>query len=66
MTKRWKFEVVFSREAGDSGYTVECLTVPGCITQSETIEGGFENIGCALQISLPDNWEDAVPADVAS
>lgn len=32
----------------DGGYVVECLNLPGCMSQGETVEEAVENIGEAL------------------
>jgi predicted RNase H-like HicB family nuclease len=46
-----RFTVIFEKEE-EGGYHVFCPTLPGCHTQSETIEEGLENIREAIQIYI--------------
>jgi predicted RNase H-like HicB family nuclease len=32
----------------DGGYVVECVNLPGCMSQGETVEEAFDNIGEAI------------------
>ena len=32
----------------DGGYVVQCLNLPGCMSQGETVEEAFDNIGEAI------------------
>jgi predicted RNase H-like HicB family nuclease len=50
-----RFTVIFEKEE-EGGYHVFCPTLPGCHTQSETIEEGVRNIREAIELyieSLP-------------
>ncbi len=42
-----RYTVIFEKEA-EGGYHVFCPTLPGCHTQSETIEEGVANIREAI------------------
>ncbi len=44
-----RFTVIFEKEEG-GGYHVFCPTLPGCHTQSETIEEGIQNIREAIEL----------------
>ncbi len=46
-----RFTVIFEKEA-EGGYHVFCPTLPGCHTQSETIEEGVENIREAIGLYI--------------
>ena len=46
-----RYTVIFEKEA-EGGYHVFCSTLPGCHTQSETIEEGVENIREAIELCL--------------
>ena len=64
--KRWsilmthRFTVIFERES-EGGYHVFCPTLPGCHTQSETIEEGDRNIREAIQLYIESLIEDGLP-----
>lgn len=58
MTRR--FTVIFEKE-DEGGYHVFCPTLPGCHTQSETIEEGVENIRAAMQLYVETLIEDGLP-----
>jgi predicted RNase H-like HicB family nuclease len=55
-----RFTVVFEKEEG-GGYHVFCPTLPGCHTQSETIEEGIGNIQEAIALYLESLKEDGLP-----
>jgi len=55
-----RFTVIF--EKGDDGaYHVFCPTLPGCPTQSETLEEGISNIREAIQLYVETLIEDGLP-----
>jgi len=56
----YRFTVIFEKE-DDGGYHVFCPTLPGCHTQSETIEEGIVNIREAIQLYLDSLIEDGLP-----
>jgi predicted RNase H-like HicB family nuclease len=43
------------------GYHVFCPTLPGCHTQSETIEEGIQNIREAIELYVGSLVEDGLP-----
>lgn len=43
-----KYKVVIS-EGEDGWYVVECLAIPGCVSQGKTIEEALANIKDAIQ-----------------
>ncbi len=54
------FTVIFERE-DEGGYHVFCPTLPGCHTESETIEEGISNIREAIQLYVDSLIEDGLP-----
>jgi predicted RNase H-like HicB family nuclease len=52
--------VIFEKE-DEGGYHVFCPTLPGCHTQSETIEEGVENIREAIRLYIGSLVEDGLP-----
>ncbi|MBI1983929.1 MAG: type II toxin-antitoxin system HicB family antitoxin [Acidobacteria bacterium] len=55
-----RFTVIFEKEE-EGGYHVFCPSLPGCHTQSETIEEGIENIREAMQLYVNSLIEDGLP-----
>jgi predicted RNase H-like HicB family nuclease len=55
-----RFTVIFEREE-EGGYHVFCPVLPGCHSQSETIEEGVENIREAIQLYVQSLVEDGLP-----
>lgn len=55
-----RFTVIFERE-DEGGYHVFCPTLPGCHTQSETVEEGISNIREAIQLYVGSLIEDGLP-----
>ncbi len=55
-----RFTVIFERE-DEGGYHVFCSTLPGCHTQSETVEEGTSNIREAIQLYIESLIEDGLP-----
>jgi len=55
-----RFTVIFEKEE-EGGYHVFCPTLPGCHTQSETIEEGIENIREAIGLYIESLTEDGLP-----
>jgi predicted RNase H-like HicB family nuclease len=58
MTRR--YTVIFEKEE-EGGYHVFCPTLPGCHTQSETIEEGIANIREAMSLYIETLVEDGLP-----
>ena len=58
-----RFTVIFEKE-GEGGYHVFCPTLPGCHTQSETIDEGIDNIREAIQLYIETLAEDGLPVPV--
>ena len=55
-----RFTVIFEKE-DEGGYHVFCPTLPGCHTQSETVEEGIDNIREAIQLYVETLIEDGLP-----
>jgi predicted RNase H-like HicB family nuclease len=55
-----RFTVIFEKD-DEGGYHVFCPTLPGCHTQSETIEDGDRNIREAIQLCVETLIEDGLP-----
>jgi antitoxin HicB len=55
-----RFTVIFEKEDG-GGYHVFCPTLPGCHTQSETVEEGVLLIREAVQLYIDSLIEDGLP-----
>ena len=55
-----RFTVIFEKE-DEGGYHVFCPTLPGCHTQSETIEEGIKNIREAIELYVKSLLEDGLP-----
>ncbi len=55
-----RFTVIFEKE-DEGGYHVFCPTLPGCHTQSETIEEGVVHIREAMQLYIETLIEDGLP-----
>ncbi|MER3522945.1 MAG: HicB family protein [Ignavibacteria bacterium] len=59
-----KLKVVW--EASDEGgYTVYVPTLPGCISEGDTLEEAMKNIQEAIQLYLEPVDDDFVPSDTA-
>ncbi len=55
-----RFTVIFEKE-NDGGYHVFCPALPGCHTQSETLEEGIFNIREAIRLYVESLVEDGLP-----
>ncbi len=55
-----RFTVILEKEE-EGGYHVFCPTLPGCHTQSETIEEGIQNIREAIELYVETLTEDGLP-----
>jgi predicted RNase H-like HicB family nuclease len=55
-----RFTVILEKEE-EGGYHVFCPTLPGCHSQSETIEEGIVNIREAIELYLESLTEDGPP-----
>jgi predicted RNase H-like HicB family nuclease len=60
MNMKHRFTVIFEKE-NEGGYHVFCPALPGCHTQSETLEEGIENIREAMQLYVETLIEDGLP-----
>lgn len=43
-----EFKIEVMEDEVDGGYVVQCLNLPGCMSQGETVEEAFDNIGEAI------------------
>lgn len=57
------FTVIFEKEH-EGGCHVFCPILPGCHTQSDTIEEGIHNIREAIQLYVETLKEDGLPVPV--
>ena len=55
-----RFTVIFEKE-DQGGYHVFCPTLPGCHTQSQTIDEGVQNIREAIELYVESLIEDGLP-----
>jgi predicted RNase H-like HicB family nuclease len=55
-----RFTVILEKE-DEGGYHIFCPTLPGCHTQSETVEEGISNIREAIQLYVDSLIEDGLP-----
>jgi len=55
-----RFTVIFEKEE-EGGYHVFCPTLPGCHTQSESIEEGIQNIREAIELKVENLTDDGLP-----
>jgi predicted RNase H-like HicB family nuclease len=55
-----RFTVIFEKE-DEGGYHVFCPTLPGCHTQSESVEEGIPRIREAIQLYVDSLVEDGFP-----
>jgi predicted RNase H-like HicB family nuclease len=58
-----RFTVIFEKEE-EGGYHVFCPTLPGCHTQSETIDEGVKNIREAIELYVESLTEDGLPIPI--
>jgi len=59
-----RFTVIFEKEE-EGGYHIFCPVLPGCHTQSETIDEGTRNIREAIQLYIDSLVEDGLPVPPA-
>lgn len=57
-----EFKVLVTEDEIDGGYVVECLNLPGCMSQGETIDEAIENIGEAIAGVLASRFERSLRA----
>jgi predicted RNase H-like HicB family nuclease len=43
-----EFKIEVIEDEFDGGFVVQCLNLPGCMSQGETVEEAFDNIGEAI------------------
>lgn len=55
-----KFTVILEPEA-DGGYSVVCPTVPGCVSQGESLEEALANIREAILLCLEVRRDEGMP-----
>jgi predicted RNase H-like HicB family nuclease len=61
--KTHRFRVIFEKE-DDGGYHVFCPTLPGCHTQSESVDEGLANTREAIHLYVESLVEDGLPIPV--
>ena len=44
-----KFTVILTSDNEDGGYVAECPTIPGCISEGDTVEEALVNIKEAIE-----------------
>jgi predicted RNase H-like HicB family nuclease len=55
-----RFTVIFEKD-DEGGYHIFCPALPGCHSQSETVEEGIQNIREAIQLYVESLIEDGLP-----
>lgn len=60
-----EFKVSIVEDELDGGYIVECLNLPGCMSQGDTVEEAVENIGEAIAGVLAARFERNLRAQEA-
>jgi len=58
-----RFTAIFEKEE-EGGYHVFCPALPGCHTQSDTIDEGVQNIREAIQLYIDSLIEDGLRVNV--
>jgi predicted RNase H-like HicB family nuclease len=61
-----EFKVSVIEDELDGGYIVECLNLPGCMSQGDTVEEAVENIGEAIAGVLAARFERNLRAQEAA
>jgi len=61
-----EFKVSVVEDEVDGGYIVECLNLPGCMSQGDTVEEALENIGEAIAGVLAARFERDLRAQEAA
>lgn len=56
---------VIVHEAEEGGYWVECPSLPGCVSQGETIEEALANIKEAIELWIEDMIDHGEPVPEA-
>ena len=59
MTHAMRFTVALERQP-EGGYTVQCIELPGAVSQGETKKEALENIQEAIQLILEVRREEAL------
>ena len=44
-----KFTVILTPDTEDGGYVVECPTIPGCVSEGDTVEESLANVKEAIE-----------------
>lgn len=58
-----KFRVTIDRDE-DGVWIIECPSIPGCVSQSETKEKALENIKEAIELCLEARAEKGLPLTI--
>jgi len=61
-----EFKISIVEDEVDGGYVVECLNLPGCMSQGETIKEAVDNIGEAIAGVLAARFERNLRAQEAA
>jgi predicted RNase H-like HicB family nuclease len=56
--------IVLRPDETDGGFVVECLDIPGCMSQGETVGEAMSNIGEAIELCLEVRREQGLPLTV--
>jgi len=60
------FKVVLEEDEEVGGYIVSCPSLPGCLSQGETVDEALENIKEAIQACLESLAEDEIKSYITS
>lgn len=67
MERTYVFQVVLKPDLEVGGYTVNVPSLPGCITEGDTVEEALTNAKEAIQLWIEDALEhgELIPSDMA-
>ena len=55
-----KFTVILTPDEEDGGFVAECPSIPGCVSEGESIEEALANIKEAIELYLDPTEDDSV------
>ena len=63
LSAEMKFTVVLAPEP-NGGYSVTCPTLPGCVSQGESLRDALDNVREAIQLCLEVRKDEGIPSPV--
>jgi predicted RNase H-like HicB family nuclease len=61
VTGKFNFKVQVTPDELDGGYVVECLNLPGCVSEGETVEEALDNLADAIAGVMITRFEERLP-----